>query len=101
MISRVLTVLRLWGSRIRSPVLISRFHAACSYSLIKPAKHRSTLDPFIAEVRHGMGRSWRAKFAGAVRPLTVVVPNVVREHQTQVPLIEDQYAVGGFGSDRA
>ena len=30
-----------------------------------------------------------------------VVPNIFREHSTQMPLIEDQYAVGEFGSDRA
>lgn len=48
-----------------------------------------------------MSRSWRAKSAGAVRPSTVVVPNVFRDHHTQVPLTEDQYAVGEFGSDRA
>lgn len=30
-------------------------------------KNRSALDPFKAEVDHGVGRSWRAKFAGAVR----------------------------------
>ena len=48
-----------------------------------------------------MGRSWRAKVAGAVRSSTVVVPNVFREHHTQVPLAEDQYTVGEFGSDRA
>jgi hypothetical protein len=47
-----------------------------------------------------VGRSWRAKFAGAVRPSTVVVPNVLREHRTQVSLTEDQYAVGEFGSER-
>jgi hypothetical protein len=29
------------------------------------------------------------------------VPNVFREHHTQVPLAEDQYTVGEFGSDRA
>ncbi len=29
------------------------------------------------------------------------MPNVFREHHTQVPLTEDQYAVGEFGSDRA
>jgi hypothetical protein len=28
------------------------------------------------------------------------VPNIFREHQTQVPLIADQHAVGEFGSDR-
>ena len=48
-----------------------------------------------------MGRSWRAKVAGTVRSSTVVVPNVFREHHTQVPLAEDQYTVGEFGSDRA
>jgi hypothetical protein len=39
------------------------------------------------------------KFAGAVGSSTVVVPNVVREHHTQVPLTEDQHAVGEFGFD--
>lgn len=48
-----------------------------------------------------MGRSWRAKLACAVWASTVVVPDVFREHQTQVPLTKDQYAVGEFGSDRA
>jgi hypothetical protein len=38
---------------------------------------------------------------GPVRPPTVVVPDVLGEHHTQVPLTEDQYAVGEFGSDRA
>ena len=61
----------------------------------------STIDSFIGEVRHRVGRSWRAKFAGAVRSSTVVVPNVVREHQTQVPLTKDQYTVGDFSPDRA
>src|SRR6185312_16964266 len=42
-----------------------------------------------------------AQIAGPVRPSTVVVPNIFREHYTQMPLIEDQYAVGEFGSDRA
>ncbi len=46
-----------------------------------------------------MRRPWWAKFAGAVGSSTVVVPNVVCEHHTQVPLIEDQHAVGEFGSD--
>jgi hypothetical protein len=43
---------------------------------------------------------WWAKVTAAVRPSTVVVPNIFREHDTQVPLIEDQHAVGEFGSDR-
>ena len=41
------------------------------------------------------------EFAGTVRPSTVVMANVLREHQTQVPLAEDQYTVGEFGPDRA
>jgi hypothetical protein len=74
----------------------------CPFVLVdQAAKNWSTFDPFIAEVRHGVGRSWRAKFTGAVRSSTVVVPNVFREHQTQVPLTKDQYPVSEFGSDRA
>jgi hypothetical protein len=45
-----------------------------------------------------VARPWWAKFAGAVRPSTVVVANILREHCTQVPLADDQYAVGEFGS---
>ena len=48
-----------------------------------------------------MGRLRWAQFAGAVWPLTVVVSNVFREHRMQVPLTEDQHAVGEFGSDGA
>jgi hypothetical protein len=48
----------------------------------------------------GVGRLWWAKVTAAVWPSTVVVPNIFREHYTQVPLIEDQYAVGKFGPDR-
>ena len=48
-----------------------------------------------------MGWAGRAKVAGTVRPSTIVIPNVLGEHHTQVPLTEDQHAVGEFGSDRA
>jgi hypothetical protein len=36
-----------------------------------------------------------------VWPSTVVVANVGCEHDTQVPLTEDQHAVGEFGSQGA
>jgi hypothetical protein len=55
----------------------------------------------MTEVCHGVGWSWRAKFAGAVRASTVVVPEVFREHHMQVPLTEDQHTVGEFGSQGA
>ena len=42
-----------------------------------------------------------AQFAGTVRLPTVVMANVLREHQTQVPLTEDQHTIGEFGSDGA
>jgi hypothetical protein len=58
-------------------------------------------NPFIAEVRHGMGWPWWSQLAGTVRPSTVVVLNVLREYHPQVPLAEDQHAVGEFGSERA
>ena len=44
---------------------------------------------------------WWAKFAGAVWSLTVVVPNILRKHGTQVSLTEDQHTVGEFGSKGA
>ncbi len=48
-----------------------------------------------------MGRPWWAKVAGTVGPSTVVVQNVFREYHTQLPLAEDQHAVGEFGSQGA
>jgi hypothetical protein len=97
----VMDFARLWGSKIWLPTLISRF-SCCPFVLVdQAAKHLSTLDSFITEVCRGVGWSWRAKFAGAVWASTVVVPDVVREHKTQVPLTEDQYAVGEFSPDRA
>ncbi len=44
---------------------------------------------------------WRAKVAGAVGSSTVVVANVLREHRTQVALVDNQHAVGEFGSEGA
>lgn len=55
----------------------------------------------MAEVRDGVGRLRWAKVKGTVRPSTIVVPNVFREHDTQVPLAEDQHKVGEFSSDSA
>jgi hypothetical protein len=77
-----------------------QFHAARSYSLIKPPRTGRHLIRSWLRFATGVGWLWRAKFAGAVRPSTVV-PDVLREHHMQVPLAEDQHAVGEFGSDRA
>ena len=41
------------------------------------------------------------KTAGAVGSVAVVVPNIFSECCPQVPLVDDQHAVGEFGSDRA
>jgi hypothetical protein len=56
---------------------------------VRTTDSRRTLDPFMAEVCHGVGRSWRVKFAGAVRSSTVVVADIFREYCTQVPLTKD------------
>jgi hypothetical protein len=56
---------------------------------------------FVAEVRSGVGRLWWMKVAGAVGSSAVVVPDVLREYRTQVPLIEDQHTVGEFASEGA
>jgi hypothetical protein len=48
-----------------------------------------------------MGQLWWVKIAGTVGSSTVVAPNVEGEHDTQVPLIEDQHTVSEFGSDSA
>ena len=62
---------------------------------------RSTSDVFMAEVRDGVGRPWRVKVAGTMGSSTVVMANIFREYDTQVPLAEDQHAVGEFGSQGA
>ena len=41
------------------------------------------------------------KVAGTVGSLPVVVLKVFREYHTQVPLADDQHAVGEFGSEGA
>ena len=61
----------------------------------------STFDVFMAEVGGGVGRLGWAKVAGAVGSSAVVVVNVLREDYTQVPLTEDQHAVGELGSESA
>jgi hypothetical protein len=55
----------------------------------------------MVEVRHGAGRLLWAKVAGAVGSSPVVMPDVLREYYTQVPLVEDQHAIGEFGSEGA
>ena len=55
----------------------------------------------MAELHGRVGRPWWAKVAGTVGPSTVVVLNVFREYHTQLPLAEDQHAVGEFGSEGA
>jgi len=55
----------------------------------------------MAEVCCGMGWLWWAKVAGAVGSSAVVVANIFGEYCTQVALVDDQHAVGQFGSQGA
>jgi hypothetical protein len=74
----------------------------CPFVLVDQATQDwSPRDPFVAEVRDGVGRLRWAKVSGAVGSSTVVVANVLIEHDAQVPLDEDQHAVGEFGSHGA
>jgi hypothetical protein len=76
--------------------------SGCPFVLVDQAtQNRPTRDAFLAELCHGVGRLRWAKVAGAVRSSTVVVPDVLREQHTQVPLAEDQHAIGEFGSEGA
>lgn len=54
----------------------------------------------MVEVRDGVGRPWWAKIASAMGPSTVVMANIFREYDKQVPLAKDQHAVGKFGRAR-
>lgn len=51
--------------------------------------------------RHLQGRSGWVKVAGAVGSSVVVVANIFGEYCTQVALVDDQHAVGQFGSQGA
>ena len=64
-------------------------------------QNRSTLDAFMAEVCHRVGRLGWVKVTGTVRPSTVVVANVLPKQYTQMPLAKDQHTVGEFGSESA
>jgi hypothetical protein len=86
----------------KSATCVEQQVSRCPFVLVdQSTRDRATLDLFVAEVRHGVGRSGRATFAGAVRAWTVVVPDVFREYQTSVPLTNDQYPVGDFSCNRA
>jgi hypothetical protein len=52
----------------------------------------------MVEIRGGVGRSWRAKVASAVRSSAVVMANIFGEYCTQMALVDDQHAVEQFGS---
>ena len=69
--------------------------AASRRSLVfvdQATKNWTAFDPFAAEVGNGVSRLGWAEAAGAVRSAAVVVPNVLGEHHTQVPLVENQQA---------
>jgi hypothetical protein len=55
----------------------------------------------MVEIRGGVGRSGWVKVASAVRSSVVVVVNIFGEYCTQVALVDDQHAVGQFGSQGA
>jgi hypothetical protein len=90
----------LWGSRSRS-LRLSRASRRSLVLVDQATKNWTACDPFVAGIGNGVSRSGWAKAAGAVRSAAVVVPNIVREHCTQMPLVEDQRPVGEFSSDRA
>jgi hypothetical protein len=83
-------------------------HLRCAAALCRSfvfvdqvTENRAARDPFIVEVGHGVGRSWWVMIAGAVGSSAVVVLTVLREYQTQVPLTDDQHAVGEFDPEGA
>ena len=55
-------------------------------------------DPLLGKVRDGKIGAWREKPKRSMWPSTVVVGAVAGEDGLQVPLAEDQDAVGEFGS---
>jgi hypothetical protein len=86
----------------KSASCVEKVFLCCPFVLVDQATQDwSPRDPFVAEVRDGVGRLGWAKVSGAVGSSTVVVANVLIEHDAQVPLAEDQHAVGEFGSHGA
>jgi len=71
----------------------------CALVLVDQAsKDRLASDPLLGKVRDGMIGAWREKPKRSMWPPTVVVGAVAGEDGPQVPLAEDQDAVGEFGS---
>jgi hypothetical protein len=86
----------------KSASCVEQVFLCCPFVLVDQATQDwSPRDPFVAEVRDGVGWLGWAKVAGAVGSSTVVVANVFGEHCTEVPLVDDQHAVGEFGSQGA
>jgi hypothetical protein len=93
-------LITVWGSKSRPAALSS--YLCCPFVLVDQATQDwSPRDPFVAEVRNGVGWLGWAKVAGAVGSSTVVVAKVFGEHCTEVPPVDDQHAVGEFGSQGA
>jgi hypothetical protein len=67
--------------------------------LISPPRIGRRLIRLLIEVGGGMIGAWRDKSQRSMRPPPVVVGRELREDGPQVPLTEDQNAVGELGSD--
>lgn len=65
--------------------------------VLSDIKKPLSLDPLGVEVGQGVGRLGWAEFAGAVGSSTAVMLDVLGEHGAQMPLAQDQHAVGEFG----
>jgi hypothetical protein len=76
-----------------------RFPAAGSYSLINPPRTGRRRIPRVSGICDRQFWAWRVQLERSMRPPRVVVHRILGEHPAEVPLAEDQHAVGEFGSD--
>jgi len=75
----------------------------CSLGIFvdQPAEDLSSSDPRRVEFDDGRSRFRRHLLQGAVRPVLVIVPDVLGLHPGQVLVVDDQEAVGALSADRA
>ena len=96
-IERLITALTLWGSRTRLQALT--FGSGCAFVLVDQASQdRSAFDPLAVKIRTRMIGVWWLELQCAMWAPPVVVGAELGEDGPQVPLPEDQDAVGELGS---
>ena len=88
-------IIRCTGTRVglENPVWLCRLRVFVDQS----AEDRSSPDPRHVEVDDPRRWFGRLLLEGSVRPMLVVVPDILDQHTGQVPLVDDEDPVGAHG----